>query len=133
MSLHLRLQLRWTRALVLCAQLHGPRTYCLSEEQALVDAYNAVPDSDESYTPDAATMAAVLKSQNKTSAISDPLSVADQVASYGGVDLDAARRGYDCGEQRGSGQRHLVTTTSAIRFWTKVRADLVALRYQTIM
>jgi len=60
-----------------------------SEEQALVDAYNAVPDSDESYTPDAATMAAVLKSQDKTSAISDPLSVADQVASYGGVNLDA--------------------------------------------
>ena len=61
-----------------------------SEEQALVDAYNAVPDTDESYTPDAATMAAVLKSQDKTSAIADPLSVADQVASYGGVDLDAA-------------------------------------------
>ena len=60
-----------------------------SQEQALVDAYNAVPDSDESYTPDAATMAAVLKSQDKTSAIAEPLSVADQVAQYDGVDADA--------------------------------------------
>jgi hypothetical protein len=66
-----------------------PANLLSSQEQALVDAYNAVPDTDESYTPDAATMAAVLKSQNQTSAISDPLSVADQVASYGGVDLDA--------------------------------------------
>ena len=66
-----------------------PANLLSSQEQALVDAYNAVPDSDESYTPDAATMAAVLKSQDKTSAISEPLSVADQVASYGGVDLDA--------------------------------------------
>ena len=32
-SLHLRLQLRWTRALVLCAQLHGPRTYCLQKSR----------------------------------------------------------------------------------------------------
>ena len=66
-----------------------PTNLLSSEEQALVDAYNAVPDSDESYTPDAATMAAVLKSQNKESVITDPLSVAEQVASYGGVDLDA--------------------------------------------
>ena len=66
-----------------------PTNLLSSQEQALVDAYNAVPDSDESYTPDAATLAAVLKSQNKTSAIADPLSVDDQVAQYGGVDLDA--------------------------------------------
>lgn len=66
-----------------------PTNLLSAEEQALVDAYNAVPDSDESYTPDAATMAAVLKSQDKTSAIADPLSVADQVAQYDGVNADA--------------------------------------------
>ena len=66
-----------------------PTNLLSSQEQALVDAYNAVPDSDESYTPDSATLAALLKSQNQTSAIADPLSVADQVASYGGVNLDA--------------------------------------------
>ena len=59
------------------------------DEQALVDEYNAVSDDDESYTPSSDTMAAVLKSQDKTSVIPAPLSVADQVVSYGGVDLDA--------------------------------------------
>ena len=60
-----------------------------SNEQALVDEYNAVSDDDESYTPSSATLAAVLKSQDKTSVIADPLSVEEQVANYGGVDLDA--------------------------------------------
>ena len=62
-----------------------PVSVLTAEEQALVDAYNAVPDSDENYTPSAATLAAVLKSQDKTSAIAGPLSVVDQVAQYDGM------------------------------------------------
>ena len=66
-----------------------PTNLLSSREQALVDAYNSVPDDDESYTPDSETMAALLKSQDKTSAIAAPLSVAEQVANYGGADLAA--------------------------------------------
>ena len=66
-----------------------PTNLLSSNEKALVEAYNAVPASDENYTPDSATMAAVLKSQDKTSAVTAPLTTSEQVAQYGGVDLDA--------------------------------------------
>ena len=66
-----------------------PTNLLSSNEKALVDEYNAVPDSNENYTPSSATMAAVLKSQDKTSAVTAPLTTSEQVAQYGGVDLDA--------------------------------------------
>jgi hypothetical protein len=74
-----------------------PVSVLTAEEQALVDAYNAVPDSDEDYTPSAATLAAVLKSEGKTSAIPAPLSVDDQVAQYddmGNLDTRDDDRGF---------------------------------------
>ena len=52
-----------------------PTNILTPREQALVAAYNAVPDSDELYTPDSETMAAVLKSQNQENLTSNTSAV----------------------------------------------------------